>query len=286
MGRWEANLNQKRLCLPPWRATERALSDAGERHASTQPPDRTSLICQWNGRGRSDKGQGSGCDKEGPYVLLWPQLLPWLSVARGHPGAGSLTTTGKVSNVVFSHTGMKPSLRCGMNRMQVCMCTWRRCGGERERETKRQTEKEGQLEFRAARSLTLQERQIASGSRYLPLHSSVLLFIPFLPPRLPLSFLSNPPPVFVSRSTSHFPHSLFPSFWFSWRSVLLGGVAQSDNVCREAVFEQDTSVSLAVQLSDETVPVDDKPGPKSAVQNKGNKASLLLVHHRCHLKEF
>lgn len=32
---------------------------------------------------KSDKGQGFGCDKEGPDVL------PWLSTARGHPGARS-----------------------------------------------------------------------------------------------------------------------------------------------------------------------------------------------------
>lgn len=40
-------------------------------------------------------------------------------------------------------------------------------------------------------------------------------------------------------------------------------MAQGDNVCREAVFEQDTSVSLTVQLSYETIPVDHEAWTKS-----------------------
>lgn len=46
-GQYEGSFNQKLSCLPPCRVTERALSDAGERQASTKPPDPTSLICQW-----------------------------------------------------------------------------------------------------------------------------------------------------------------------------------------------------------------------------------------------
>lgn len=45
------------------------------RHTSTQPPVHlTYLPTVWGGR--SDKGQGFGCDKEGPCVLLWLWLLP------------------------------------------------------------------------------------------------------------------------------------------------------------------------------------------------------------------
>lgn len=65
----------------------------------------------------------------------------------------------------------------------VALVQWK-TGREGGRE---QTEMEGQVEFRAkhffARSLTLQESQIASGSRHPP------LFLPFPPPCLPLSFL-------------------------------------------------------------------------------------------------
>lgn len=63
------------------------------------------------------------------------------------------------------------------------------------------------------------------------------------------------------------------------QSFLLGGMAQGDNVCWEAVFEQDASVSLAVQLSYEAIPVDHEAWTKPAAQNKRNKGSLLLVHH-------
>lgn len=123
-GHSEAIFKQKWFCLPPWRVTERALSDAGERQASTQPPDRTSLICLWSGGGRSDKGQGFGCDKEGPYVLLWPWLSPRLSVTRGHPGARSWPTTRKASKTVFSHTGMNLTLCCQIYRKMVCVYMW------------------------------------------------------------------------------------------------------------------------------------------------------------------
>lgn len=92
------------------------------------------------------------------------------------------------------------------------------------------------------------------------------------------------PCFFTSRLLLFLPSVFFLSlFWLLRQSVLLGSMAQGDNVCGEAVFEQDTSVSLAVQLSYETVPVDHKARTKPAVQNKRNKARLLLVHHRCHV---
>ena len=91
-------------------------------------------------------------------------------------------------------------------------------------------------------------------------------------------------PCFFTSRLLLFLSSVFLSlFWLLRQSVLLGCVAQGDDVCGEAVFEQDTSVSLAVQLSYETVPVDHKARTKPAVQNKRNKAGLLLVHHRCHV---
>lgn len=150
-GHSETTFNQKWSCLPPWRVTERAPSDAGESQASTQPPDRTSLICRWSRGGRSDKGQGFGCDKEGPYVPLWPQLSPWPSAARGHPGARSWAQPGK------------PPRRCFHTQVWMWPCAvrytecWRgfTCGSfgaakEREGGEKgRQTEAEGQVEFRA-----------------------------------------------------------------------------------------------------------------------------------------
>lgn len=76
--------------------------------------------------------------------------------------------------------------------------------------------------------------------------------------------------VFSLRSSS------LSSFWLLWRSVLLGGVAQGDDVRGEAVFEQDASVSLAIQLSYETVPVDHEARTKPAEQDKRNKAGLFV----------
>lgn len=153
----------------------------------------------------------------------------------------------------------------------VALVQWK-TGREGGRE---QTETEGQVEFRAkhffARSLTLQESQIASGSRHPP------LFLPFPPPCLPLSFL----PFILSSLVFFFFfwwHSssfLTLLFWLLWRSVLLGGMAQGDDVWREAVFEQDTSVSLAVQLSYEAIPVDHKAWTKPALQNTRDRPSLL-----------
>lgn len=129
------------------------------------------------------------------------------------------------------------------------------------------------MEFRANfffLSLTLQESQIASGSRYPP------LFLPFPPPYLPFPFLPFILPSLVFCFV-FCPSSLFTLLlWLLWQSVLLGGMAQGDNVCREAVFEQDTSVSLAVQLSYEAIPVDHKAWTKPAVQ-KQKKQSQSFV---------
>lgn len=44
-------------------------------------------------------------------------------------------------------------------------------------------------------------------------------------------------------------------------------MAQGDDVCGEAVFQQDASVPLAVQLADETVPVDHEAWAEPAAQN-------------------
>lgn len=52
------------------------------------------------------------------------------------------------------------------------------------------------------------------------------------------------------------------------RLVLLAGRLQGDDVCREAVLEQDAPVPLAVQLSDEAVPVDHKARTEPAMQEE------------------
>lgn len=145
-GHSEAIFNQKRSCLPPRRVTERALSDAGERRASTQPLDRTSLICLWSGGGRSDKGQGFGCDKERPYVLLRPWLSPWLSIARGHPEARSWPQPGKPPRWCFrTQVWIWP---CAVRYTESwCVFTCGSFGAVKERKV--ETETEGQVEFRA-----------------------------------------------------------------------------------------------------------------------------------------
>lgn len=123
-GHSKTSRNLKWSCLPHWRVTERALSDAGESQASTQPPDRTSLICRWSRGGRSDKGQGFGCDKEGPYVpLLAPALT--LAVRCERPSKGQEPNTArKASRMVFSHTGMTLTPCCQIYRMLVCIYMW------------------------------------------------------------------------------------------------------------------------------------------------------------------
>ncbi|MEQ2202727.1 hypothetical protein XENOCAPTIV_013743, partial [Xenoophorus captivus] len=52
------------------------------------------------------------------------------------------------------------------------------------------------------------------------------------------------------------------------RLLLLGGVTECNDVCRETVFKQDTSVPLAVQLFYETIPVDHKAWAKPVTHNK------------------
>lgn len=101
------------------------------------------------------------------------------------------------------------------------------------------------------------------------------------PPRLPLPF--NLPSVFTFFffcSTSHlFSLSLL---WILWQLAWLGGMAQSGDVCREAVFEQDSSVSLAVQFSDKTVPVDHKAWTKP----EHNEPHVWLVYQCVYAKTF
>lgn len=52
--------------------------------------------------------------------------------------------------------------------------------------------------------------------------------------------------------------------------VLLASVVQGDDVRREAVFEQDAPVPLAVQLADEAVPVDHKARTEPAMQEESD----------------
>ena len=155
----------------------------------------------------------------------------------------------------------------------VALGQWKR-GREGGRQGK--TDRDGGVRWSSGQSLTLQESIIASGSQYPP------EFLSFLPP---LSFHSSLHLSFFSAPLLISSHSL-SLFWLLLQFVLLGGVAQGDNVCREAVFEQDTSVSLAVELSYETVPVDHKAWTKPAEPDKRNKGGPLWEHHSCHLGEF
>lgn len=102
------------------------------------------------------------------------------------PSGGQQNTTRTASKTVFSHSVTNLTPCCQIYRMLVCIYMWQLWCSERQG-GREQTETEGQVEFRAkhffARSLTLQESQIASGSRHPP------LFLPFPPPCLPLSFL-------------------------------------------------------------------------------------------------
>lgn len=103
----------------------------------------------------------------------------------------------------------------------------------------------------------------------LPLLVFLFLSFPFIIQSLHILFFFAP--------LLNFSHSLF---WLLWQLVLLGEVAQGGNVRGEAVFEQDTSVSLAVQLSDEAVPVYHKAWTEPAGKKKREvKPGLLLVHH-------
>lgn len=47
-------------------------------------------------------------------------------------------------------------------------------------------------------------------------------------------------------------------------------VAQGDDVCGEAGFEQDASLPVTVQLLDKPVPVDDQAWPESAETRENN----------------
>lgn len=119
-----------------------------------------------------------------------------------------------------------------------------------------------------ARSLALQESQIASVSWY------PLLFLPFLCCNLAPSFLSfilffSPFLSYVERLVpAYSPHPRPQLLLLLRLLVLLAGRLQGDDVRREAVLEQDAPVPLAVQLSDEAVPVDHKARTEPAMQEE------------------
>lgn len=105
-----------------------------------------------------------------------------------------------------------------------------------------------------------------------PAGRSLLVFLFHLISRLCL--------LFFFCSTSHlFSLSLL---WILWQLAWLGGMAQSGDVCREAVFEQDSSVSLAVQFSNKTVPVDHKAWTKP----EHNEPHVWLVYQSVYAKTF
>ena len=128
-GHHEVSLNQKWSCLPPRRGSEREWEGV-RGHWVTQVRDRRprgphlAYLRKCNGGGKSDKGQGFGCDKEGPDVLLWPRLSPWLSVARGPSRGRELTANQESSQECVSHTGMNLTLCCQIYRVPVCIYMW------------------------------------------------------------------------------------------------------------------------------------------------------------------
>lgn len=90
----------------------RALSDAGERQASTQPPDHTLLICLLNRGGKSDKGQAFECDKEGTRVLLLALALT-LAIHCKRPSRGQkLTATAGVFTHRYESDPVLPDIEC------------------------------------------------------------------------------------------------------------------------------------------------------------------------------
>lgn len=236
------------------------------------PADRTSLICQWSGGGRSDKGQGFECDKRGPALAPGSHHGQQLQEGIQRPTEHHQESLG---DVVFAPRYASEPVR-HLYRTPVGIYMRKLWCSEGQREGADRDSGSGRVQgifFFLVKSLTLQESQIASGSRYPP------LLLPFLPPCLPLSFLpfSLASLVFLF-SFGYFSSFIALLFRLLWWSVRLGGVAQGDNVCREAVFEQDTSVSLAVQLFYEAVPVDHKAWTKPVVQKPRNTVILLLAH--------
>lgn len=104
-----------------------------------------------NGGGKSDKGQGFGCDKEGPCVLLWPWLSPWLSIGRGHPGARSGPQPGKPPRLCFTHRyesdPVLSDIQCaGVYLHVVALGHWRR-GRKAETERRRVRWSSGHIFF-------------------------------------------------------------------------------------------------------------------------------------------
>lgn len=254
-------LKQKWFCLPP----EEWLRGHWVTQVRDRPPPSPQTAPLLSAYGVEEEGvtkaRALGVIRKGLMSCFGPGSHPGCPLLEAIQGPGADQQLGKPPRRCF-RTQVWIWPRAVRYTERWCVFTCGSFGAVKER--KGETDRDGgsggvQGRFR----LTLQESQIASGSRY------PLLFLQFPPPCLPLSFL---PSLFC------FSHSL-SLFWLLWQSVLLGGMAQGDDVCREAVFEQDTSVSLAVQLSYETIPVDHKAGTKPVVQNKRNKARLLLVHH-------
>lgn len=141
------------------------------------------------------------------------------------------------------------------------------------------------MEFRAERflfflffltSLALQEGQIAS----------VSLSLPSPPPRLPLPFLLFKASIFaflLALVRGALPLLLALHLGSCDSGGRWAGVAHGDDVCGEAVFQQDTSVSLAVQLADETVPVNHQAGAEPAGRDERMRGPAAV--RRGHLRQ-
>ena len=112
-GQRESGFNQKWSCLPPSGVTERAPSDAGESQASTQPPDRTSLICRWSRGGRSEEGvtkaRALGVIRKGHMSRFGPGSQP------ERPSKGQ----------ELQHNQEKPPRRCFRTQVWIWPCAVR-----------------------------------------------------------------------------------------------------------------------------------------------------------------
>lgn len=205
------------------------------------------------------KARASSAIRKGHMSCVSPASHPDQSVQL--PSDGQLKAIGKASKPVFSHlvTNLTPDIQNA--------CAYAICGSSGA--AKRKGRREGADRDGGSGGVQGKKNGGVSHCR-----KAKLL------PDLCIHPCSYPSRLLVFRSLSF--HSFFPSFvvvflcvfalhsstfltlllWLLWQTVLLGGMAQGDNVCGEAVFEQDPSVSLTVQLSDEAIPVDHKAWTK------------------------
>lgn len=128
-----------------WRRWEAGVYQVPRPHLSYLPME---------GGGRSDKGQGFGCDKQESYVLLWSWRVPWPSTVGGHPKARCWPQ----AESVCAPLDMLNAVVCLYQAALLWRMTGRKCDTDGERGS-------GGVQGRILPAdLMLQESQIASGS--------------------------------------------------------------------------------------------------------------------------